>query len=36
MPLYEINHISLVNNCVYHSVVDVMSGEVINKSVEEL
>lgn len=36
MPVYDIDHISLVNNCIYRSRVDVVTGEVINKSVEEL
>jgi len=35
-PVYIINHISLVNDCIYRSVVDVMTGDVIDKSVEEL
>ena len=36
MPVYDIGHISLVNSCIYRSRVDVMTGDVINKSVEEL
>lgn len=34
--VYDIGHVSLVNNCIYHSVVDVMTGAVISTSVEEL
>lgn len=36
MPVYDVSHISLVNNCIYRSLVDVMTGEVLNKSVEEI
>lgn len=35
-PTYKVEHISLVNNCVYKSEVDAMTGEVIIKSAEEL
>ncbi len=34
--VYEIKHISLVNNSVFKTVVDVMSGTVVSSSVEEL
>ncbi len=35
-PVYKVSHISLVNNCSYNSTVDVMTGNVISTSVEEL
>ena len=35
-PLYDIGHISLVNNCIYHTCVDVMTGDVLNTYVEEM
>ncbi|MBQ8605610.1 MAG: hypothetical protein IJ408_02635 [Clostridia bacterium] len=35
-PVYKINHISLVNECVYNTVIDAMTGTVISKSVEDL
>lgn len=34
--VYEIKHISLVNNSIFKTVVDVMSGTVVSSSVEEL
>ena len=34
--VYDIGHVSLVNNCIYHSIVDVMTGAVISTSVEDL
>ena len=34
--VYDIDHISLVNNCIYNTVVDAMTGTVISSSVEEL
>ena len=34
--VYEIKHISLVNNNVFKTVVDVMSGTVVSSSVEDL
>ncbi len=36
MTVYDIDHISLVNNCIYNTVVDAMTGTVISSSVEEL
>ena len=35
-PVYKVGHISLVNECVYTSIVDVMTGAVTETSVEEL
>lgn len=35
-PVYKIDHISLVNDCIYKTVVDAMTGTVVNTSVEEL
>lgn len=34
--VYEINHISLVNNTVFKTIVDVMTGTVVSTSVEAL
>lgn len=34
--VYNVHHISLVNNCIYVSTVDAMTGDIISKSVEEL
>lgn len=34
--IYDIDHISLVNNCVYNTVIDAMTGAVITSGVEEL
>ena len=35
-PVYKIKHISLVNECIYYTVVDAMTGAVVSSSVEEL
>lgn len=36
MAIYDVGHISLINNCVYKSIIDIDTGEVINKWTEEL
>ncbi len=36
MAVYEIGHISLINNCIYKSLIDVDTGFVIEKWTEEL
>ena len=35
-PVYKIKHISLVNECIYYTVVDAMTGAVVTDAVEEL
>lgn len=35
-PFYSIEHISLVNECIYKSLVDVVTGAVVKTSVEDL
>lgn len=35
-PVYKVNHISLVNECIYKTVVDAMTSDVVSISVEEL
>lgn len=36
MSVYDIDHISLVNNCIYNTVIDTATGTVLDSSVKEL
>lgn len=36
MTVYDIDHISLINNCIYNTVIDTATGNVLDSSVKEL